>query len=176
MIPIILLIVFLVTGIVNSGSDGQSGQSIIDKINKSDSNQALLVGTVATSLCMIPLYQLQFVKDGMLKLPTISLVKKLWVKYCYPPTTLEEDSYFPRQLMTMQDFKISFVVGISRVSSFFAVLALAWSIALVTSQIGCDRFFAAYIFTQFDIRVLPTFAYVVSCLMSLATGTSFGKN
>jgi len=173
-IPIILLITFLLLGTIVVSNEVGVEQTIREKINNSDSNKVILIGTVSTTICVIPLYLFQFVKDGVLYLPGPSALRLFWIKYRYPPTTIEDANEYPRQLLTMFEFKNTFVNGIIRVQSFFAVLTLAWGIALITTQIGTDRFFATKIISSFHINSLPTFAYVTSCLMSLATGTSFG--
>ena len=174
-IPIILLITFLLLGTIVVSNEVGVKQTIREKINNSDSNKVILIGTVSTTICVIPLYLFQFVKDGVLYLPGPSALRLFWIKYRYPPTTIEDANEYPRQLITMFEFKNTFVNGIIRVQSFFAVLTLAWGIALITTQIGTDRLFANNIITILDVRSLPTVAYVTSCLMSLATGTSFGE-
>ena len=42
------------------------------------------------------------------------------------------------------------------------------------SAVGCDRLFAAWIVGGVDPRLLPTLSFLVSLLMALATGTSWG--
>merc|ERR1712157_24235 len=80
----------------------------------------------------------------------------------------------PKQLMTFNEFKDTFVFGLCRMASFLVLLTLAWSIALVVVDVGLNRLFATWIEKNFDVHFLPTLSYVISSLMSLSTGTSFG--
>jgi hypothetical protein len=51
---------------------------------------------------------------------------------------------------------------------------LAWASGSIMSAVGCDRLFAAWIGENIPIELLPTLSFVISLLMALATGTSWG--
>jgi hypothetical protein len=62
----------------------------------------------------------------------------------------------------------------SRIFLALIVLTLAWASGAMMSAIGADRLFAAWIVNGVDPRLLPTLSFIVSLLIALATGTSWG--
>jgi Na+/H+ antiporter family len=80
----------------------------------------------------------------------------------------------PRFLMTVFESVESFLFGMSRIFLALVVLTLAWASGTLMSAVGCDRLFAAWIVGGIPAELLPTLSFVVSLLMALATGTSWG--
>jgi hypothetical protein len=155
--------------LIKSGDDGSGDQSIMDKIESSDSYQALLWGTMATALCTLIMYSVQIVKDGELVSPGeypsafMAMFKKA-----------EDGESKPRLLMSLNDNFESFLHGMGRIFPAIIVLNLAWAVGSVMVTVGADRLFARWITGGISAESLPTLSFIISFFMALATGTSWG--
>ena len=76
--------------------------------------------------------------------------------------------------MTIRESVESFIYGMRRVFPALVVLTLAWASGEIMKGVGADRLFARWITGGLDPRILPTLSFVISVLMALATGTSWG--
>jgi Na+/H+ antiporter family len=81
----------------------------------------------------------------------------------------------PRFIMSLGESIESFLFGMSRIFMALIVLTLAWASGALMSAVGCDRLFAAWIVGGIDPALLPTLSFLISLLMALATGTSWGS-
>lgn len=168
-LPVLLLVFFIFYLLIKSGDDGSGDQSIMDKIESSDSYQALLWGTMATALCTLIMYSLQIVKDGELVSPA-EYPSAFMAMFKKP----EEGESQPRLLMNLNDNFESFLHGMGRIFPAIIVLNLAWAVGAVMVTVGADRLFARWITGGISAESLPTLSFIISFFMALATGTSWG--
>merc|ERR1711953_198150 len=87
--------------------------------------------------------------------------------------TASDDTEGARFLMSVRESVDSFVLGFTRVFPALIVLTLAWATGSVMTAVGADRLFAKWIFGLAP-EALPTISFLISLLMALATGTSWG--
>jgi hypothetical protein len=116
------------------------------------------------------MYLLQITIPGTAKLcwPTPQVLKDML------PWRKGQVDVQPRFLMSVSDSVESFLFGMTRIFLALVVLTLAWASGSLMSAVGADRLFAAWIVEGIDPELLPTLSFLVSLLMALATGTSWG--
>jgi Na+/H+ antiporter NhaC len=68
----------------------------------------------------------------------------------------------------------SFLIGMAYFFPSFIRYSLAWALGEIMVVIGTDRLIASWIMGGVDPQSLPTLSFVISFLMTIATGTSFG--
>jgi hypothetical protein len=154
------------TGVVE-GED----QSIMDKIEGSDSYAALLWGTMAAALLTLIFYLLQVVRDGTVIVPDTSALMDLFST----KKEKDEDAHLrARFLMSVPESVESFLYGMARVFPALIVLTLAWASGAIMIAVGADRLFSRWIVGGINPEALPTLSFVISLFMALATGTSWG--
>ena len=180
----VILIFFL---LVKTGEDPSIDQSVLDKIESGNSFTALLWGTFAASIISIILYVSQWYKpDGTLALPHY----KTFCKYfCMKENThgrLFDDeegndenvdiasSNDAKPLLSLPIAVESFIYGMGRIFPALIVLNLAWAVGLIMVDVGADRLFSRWIVDGINPESLPTLSFLISFLMALATGTSWG--
>jgi hypothetical protein len=124
---------------------------------------------MGTAWVMILLYLTQITIPGTRKLalPTPSVIWDMmpWRK---------DVKLRPRFLMSVSESLESFLFGMSRIFLALVVLTLAWASGSVMVGIGCDRLFATIIVGGIPPEWLPTLTFLVSLMIALATGTSWG--
>lgn len=64
--------------------------------------------------------------------------------------------------------------GMKAMMSGLIILALAWTIGGVTSELGTGAFVAKVVSENFPLALIPATIFLVACLMAFATGTSWG--
>ena len=139
----------------------------MDKIEASDSFQALLWGTMAAVLCTMIFYLVQFVQEGRLVLPNLQVLKGIFRG--------SDDENSTRVLMNVGDATESFLFGMGRIFPAIIVLNLAWAVGSMMGDVGADRLFARWLTDDaIDPESLPTLTFIISLFMALATGTSWG--
>jgi len=163
----VFLIFFL---LVKTGDDGTGDQSIMDKIENSNSYQALLWGTMATAIVTLLMYLLQIVQDGELVKPSGSVLKALFSRR----SSQEDGESKPHFLLGVGESVEAFLFGMGRIFPALIVLTLAWASGAVMIDVGADRLFSAWIVGGVSPEALPTLSFVISFFMALATGTSWG--
>jgi len=179
-LPVLLLIFFIFYLLVLSGEDG-SDQSFMDKIEGSDSYVALLDGTMATALITVLFYLVQFKKDGNIVLPEL----RSFLTLCGKRTNIDDDDDIgdesvkgsddvPVPIVTVREAVDAFLSGCAKVFPALIVLTLAWATGAVMTDVGADRLFASWIGDGLSPKSLPTISYIVSSLIALCTGTSWG--
>ena len=84
--------------------------------------------------------------------------------------------YVPRRLMNMKHFFSSAIAGVKSVTPAIIILCLAWTIASVCSQLLSTGDYVAGLVIQSRLPVMlfPPMIFVTACLLSFATGTSWG--
>ncbi len=68
----------------------------------------------------------------------------------------------------------AYINGMTRMMPIAVMLLLAWAMSHCLAQLGADRFVAQALAAQFDRTLLPPFIFIVACLISFATGSSWG--
>jgi Na+/H+ antiporter NhaC len=166
-VPVVILIFFIFYLMVKTGEseDGES-QSLMDKIESSDSYSALLWGTMAASICTCIFYLIQIVQDGEFVIPTLDVLKRLM-----PFRNADEDDPMPRSIMSVFDCSESFLFGMGRIFPALIVLNLAWASGAIMVAVGADRLFSRWIVGGVAPEALPTLAFIISLFVALATGT-----
>ncbi|CAJ1935026.1 unnamed protein product [Cylindrotheca closterium] len=168
-LPIIVLVFLIFYTLVQTGDDGSGEQDFMDKIESSDSYQALLWSTIGTALVTLIFYLVQFTKDGSLIVPSGSDIKDAFFG-----SSEESDEPKARSILSVRDSLESFIIGMGRVFPACIILTLAWASGSLMKAVGCDRLFAAWIVGGVDPSDLPTLSFLISLFMALATGTSWG--
>jgi len=170
-LPILCLVFLIFYTLVQTGDDGSGEQDFMDKIESSDSYQALLWSTIGTALVTLIFYLVQITKGGSLLLPpTGSDLKDAFVG----SKDDESDQPKARPILSVKDSMESFIIGMGRVFPACIILTLAWASGSLMKAVGCDRLFAAWIVGGVDPTDLPTLSFLISLFMALATGTSWG--
>jgi len=192
--PVILLVFFIFYLLVMSGDDGSGAQTVMEKIENSDSFQALLWGCMAAANITTIFYAVQIVKNGEFAMPTWPIIQELFSKNTPPmeeliPAGAEEvegEEYTKmvpasqemvskaRPLMSVYDSVEAFLFGMSRIFPALIVLTLAWASGAMMVSVGADRLFSRWIVGGVPADALPTLSFIISLFMALATGTSWG--
>jgi Na+/H+ antiporter NhaC len=172
-IPVLLLVFFIFWLLVETGTIEGEDQTFMEKIENSDSYLSLLWGTMATVWCTVILYLLQIVQGGQLIRPTFAIMKNL-IFYWKNKAKDEDAPPTPRFLMSVYDCVESLLFGMARIFPALIVLTLAWASGTMMTTVGADRLFSAWIVNGISPELLPTISFIVSLLMALATGTSWG--
>ena len=161
--------------LVKTGEDG-TDQSIMDKIENGSSYDALLWGTMGAAICTMIFYMIQWYKDGSLSIPNPKLFAKLLCTKDSSAEILEdgEPVSVARPLLTTHELLDGFLHGMARIFPALIVLNLAWASGSIMRDVGADRLFARWITGGLDPEILPTLVFIISFLMALATGTSWG--
>ena len=126
--------------------------------------------TMGTAWISIVMYLCQITIPGTAKLcwPTPKVL------YDMLPWRKDQVEVQPRFLMSVPEAIESFLFGMTRIFLALVVLTLAWASGDIMSYVGADRLFAAWIVGGIDPQLLPTLSFLISLLMALATGTSWG--
>ncbi|GAX24958.1 hypothetical protein FisN_2Lh234 [Fistulifera solaris] len=172
LLPVFLLIFFIFYLLVKSGEVEGEDQTIMDKIEVSDSYVALLWGTMAAAMCTLLVYLVQIVKDGEFVLPTTVLSEMM--SNVLNRDTDDDGVSKTRPLMSVNDSIEAFLFGMGRIFPALIVLTLAWASGAIMVAVGADRLFSAIITNGIEAKWLPTLSFVISLFMALATGTSWG--
>jgi Na+/H+ antiporter NhaC len=120
-LPVVLLIFFIFYLLVKSGEVEGEDQSIMDKIEVSDSYVALLWGTMAAAICTLLIYMIQTVKDGEFILPTTGIAEML--SNVFHRDDFEEGAPKTRSLMSVNDSIEAFLFGMGRICKSLRVIS-----------------------------------------------------
>merc|ERR1712019_21906 len=118
---------------------------------------------MAGAIVTLIFYLFQIVQNGEFVAPSLLALKE----------AITADTEGARFLMSVRESVDSFVLGFTRVFPALIVLTLAWATGSVMTAVGADRLFAKWIFGLAP-ESLPTVSFLISLLMALATGTSWG--
>jgi Na+/H+ antiporter NhaC len=174
-------IFFIFYLLIRTGIDETAGkQTLIEKVEGSDSYSALLWGTMGATVLTLLFYFVQPVKNGALVVPTPDVLMQMFS--CAKEPNLEDmdqaeiDALPPkaRPLMSVRDSVEAFLFGMARIFPALIVLTLAWASGEIMVQVGCDRLFSGWIVGGIAPELLPTLSFLISLFMALATGTSWG--
>jgi len=179
LVPLGLLVILIIHLLVQSGEDPDVKQTLIDKLRASDSYFALLYSSMAAALLTLLFYLIQFKQDGTEILWPTPSVLGMYFRQNLNKSNIDEEQeegVMPpiRPLMTLGESVSAFLYGMSHVFPAAIVLTLAWASGTVMNAVGTDRLFAEIITGGLAYESLPTLSFVISFLMALATGTSWG--
>jgi Na+/H+ antiporter NhaC len=169
-IPILLLVFLIIYLLIQSGVKPETEQSLIDMLQNSNSYEALLYATMATALLTLILFHFQFKEDESKILPPTPNVLKRYILSWFK----KGDEPVVKPLMTVRESVDSFLFGMGHVFGATVILTFAWASGSIMGAIGTDRFFADWISDDINPGSLPTLSFLVSFIMALATGTSWG--
>ncbi|KAI9098110.1 Na+/H+ antiporter family-domain-containing protein [Phlyctochytrium arcticum] len=82
--------------------------------------------------------------------------------------------YKIQRIMTFNQSVITALVGIRGIVEPLIILFLAWTIGTILEDVGTAKFLAAAISGNIQPGALPTLVFLISCITSYATGTSWG--
>lgn len=184
-----MLIVYIFYLLAWTGKDpSDPNQSFVNVMENANAYQALLWGTMGAALTAVGFYFLQDYKDG--KILWFNL--KGWInranrgsqKYRQNfrrgqlesmRTTEEDEKTHSRVLMGYEQAMSSFILGMEKIFGALVVLTLAWASGAIMKAVGLNRLFGAIITNPaLNYQFLPTLSFVISVLIALATGTSWG--
>lgn len=183
LLPLIILVILIIHLLVESGEVDSEDQTLIDKLQNSDSYSALLYGSMAAALLTIIVYHLQFKQEGdEILWPTPKVLGEYFKgrfmkskkKKDDDDADDEVDTPLVRPLMSVAESVNSFLYGMGHVFPAAIVLTLAWASGSIMGAVGTDRLFAAWISDGVAPELLPTISFIISFFMALATGTSWG--
>jgi Na+/H+ antiporter NhaC len=170
-IPISLLIFLISYHLIQSGVEPGIDQSIIDMLQNSNSFVALPYATLATILLSFLFYHLQFKEDkSEILFPTPKVLFR-YILGCFK----EDVQPKVKPLMTTKESIDSVLFGMKNVFAAIVVLTMAWANGSMLGALGTDRFFADWILNEVNPGSLPTLSFLLSFIMSLATGSSWSS-
>lgn len=171
--------------LINTGVEPGTKQSLLDKIENGNAFASLLWGTFAATICTILFYLIQwFHKDGSFAFPSIKYFgsaicakESVKTKEDHDEDNSDDEDDDNRGAKPLLSFPIaidSFLHGMARIFPALIVLNLAWAVGAIMQDVGADRLFSRWIVGGIDPQVLPTLSFLISFIMALATGTSWG--
>lgn len=109
---------------MKTGEIEGDSQTVMDKVENSDSYSALLWGTMAASMLTIIFYHLQIVREGEMIIPNASALADLFWK----KKDKDEDAHLRAHfLLGMGESVESFLYGMGHIFPALIVLTLAWA-------------------------------------------------
>ena len=179
--------IFYLLAKTGEDTDPSTDQTFLDKIEMGNSFLALLWGTFATSIIAMALYACQWYKpDGTLSWPNYKTFCKYVCTTENSHTRLVDKDDFnddedgnsiqddAKPLLSLPIAVNSFIYGMGCIFPALIILSLAWSVGLIMVDVGADRLFSRWIVGGINPEILPTLSFLISFLMALATGTSWG--
>jgi Na+/H+ antiporter family len=79
-----------------------------------------------------------------------------------------------KPLLSIPELVESFLHGMGRIFPALIVLTLAWAVGSIMVDVGANRLFSRWIVGGLNPDALPTLSFLISFLMAVATGTSWG--
>jgi Na+/H+ antiporter NhaC len=174
--PVLILTFFIIWMLLATGDDGSGTQTFIEKIEGSDSYSSLLYGTMAASLITYIFYMIQFKRDGALVHLSPSVIMDYFKSLFVGTEKFTELNAKPAvPIMTVYEAIEAFLYGMGRIFPALIVLTLAWATGSLVQAVGANRLFSSWIVDSgIPAESLPTMSFLISLLMALATGTSWG--
>ena len=78
-----------------------------------------------------------------------------------------------QRILTLRESIEGLLAGVRAMVVAFAILILAWSLGLVTEEIGTARYLTQILSDNLDPRLVPSLVFVTAATISFATGTSW---
>ena len=82
--------------------------------------------------------------------------------------------YIPRKKLKAKEFLSTFTKGMESMLGGAMILVLAWSIGDIVGRLETGQFLASLVEGNIPMWVIPGILFSLGCLMSFATGTSWG--
>ncbi|WP_172373335.1 Na+/H+ antiporter NhaC family protein [Sporosarcina jiandibaonis] len=82
--------------------------------------------------------------------------------------------YIPRKKLKAKEFLSTFTKGMESMLGGAMILVLAWSIGDIVGRLETGQFLASLVEGNIPMWVIPGILFVLGCMMSFATGTSWG--
>lgn len=82
--------------------------------------------------------------------------------------------YIPRKKLKAKEFISTFTKGMESMLGGAMILVLAWSIGDIVGRLETGQFLASFVDGNIAFWIIPGILFVLGCLMSFATGTSWG--
>ncbi|KAJ3074492.1 hypothetical protein HK102_005780, partial [Quaeritorhiza haematococci] len=82
--------------------------------------------------------------------------------------------YLAQRLMTYRMIMTNLILGIKDITESLLILALAWSIGTAFQELQVARYIVGSLGTSISPGGLPALVFVISCIISFSTGTSWG--
>lgn len=84
--------------------------------------------------------------------------------------------YIPRKIVTFKDFMNGIGKGVSSMNSIIIIITLAWGIGGTCRNLLMTGDFVTNVIqnSSFHVGLLPVSMFLISCLLSFATGSSWG--
>lgn len=78
-----------------------------------------------------------------------------------------------QRILSVRESIEGLLAGAKAMMVAFAILILAWSLGLVTAEVGTARYLTQILSENLDPRLLPALVFVIAAAISFATGTSW---
>jgi Na+/H+ antiporter NhaC len=78
-----------------------------------------------------------------------------------------------QRILTLRESIEALLAGVRAMVVAFAILILAWSLGLVTEEIGTARYLTQILSDNLDPRLVPALVFITAAAISFATGTSW---
>lgn len=82
--------------------------------------------------------------------------------------------YIPRKKLKGKEFISTFTSGMESMLGGAMVLVLAWSIGAIVGRLETGAFLATLVEANVPMWIIPAILFILGCVMSFATGTSWG--
>lgn len=82
--------------------------------------------------------------------------------------------YIPRKKLKAKEFLSTFTKGMENMLGGAMILVLAWSIGDIVGRLETGQFLASLVEGNIPMWVIPGILFALGCIMSFATGTSWG--
>ncbi|MFS0576975.1 Na+/H+ antiporter NhaC family protein [Sporosarcina sp. 179-K 3D1 HS] len=82
--------------------------------------------------------------------------------------------YIPRKKMKAKEFLSTFTKGMESMLGGAMILVLAWSIGDIVGRLETGQFLASMVESNVPMWIIPAILFALGCVMSFATGTSWG--
>ena len=79
-----------------------------------------------------------------------------------------------QRMLTIQECIQAWLGGMKAMMTAMVILILAWSIGLVTQEIGTAQYLSLLISDRVSLELIPSIVFLTSAAMAFATGTSWG--
>jgi Na+/H+ antiporter NhaC len=196
----LILVAMVNSGIEAAAADGNLAPSVQEIFEGTDPFGALFYGSFGAGVVTLFFYALQFRRNDTLVMPTPAALWRSATRSCcrkrrsplQRPQSAKYEDDAPELESSADDDDISdddtlvrpllapfksveaWLHGLARVFPATVVLVLAWATGIAQDEVGANRFFQSIIEQNIAAATLPTITFIMSALMALATGTSWG--
>lgn len=184
--PIAALVGYIFFLLAYTGQSEENA-SFMKMMENSNSYQALLWGTMAAALTSVAFFFIQDKKSGKIIFFNVkgyvNKMRRFFAEYSdkcgncgdenLAATDGEEEAH-AQVLLNYREAMSAFMMGMEKVFGALVCLVLAWATGEIMQAVGLNRLFGEVITSKIDYRALPTLSFVISVMIAVATGTSWG--